>query len=117
MTGFDIVTTGGGSLVWLPDLAGWAQVIAHALAPGGKVVVWESHPVAGCGQGTEPKYEFCWPLGDVVTSLARTGLRIEQLEEFPTADEDEWRYGDLLDQVRAWPGWYLLVASKHGGQL
>src|SRR3954453_11747173 len=43
---FDIVYTGGGALVWLPDIARWAKVVAAALKPGGRLVLDEDHPVA-----------------------------------------------------------------------
>lgn len=139
---FDLVYTGGGALVWLPDIARWAGVIAAALKPGGRLILAEEHPIAGClwatdgaltitsdyfGRGTpefdrgwghfagaedaqEVKAQFAWPLGDIVTALARAGLRIESLEESPsTAD---WRFGPLLDEVRHLPGEYVLIASK-----
>lgn len=139
---FDLVYTGGGALVWLPDIAGWAAIVAATLRPGGRLILFEEHPVAGClwvedgvlaitddyfGRHTttpdqgwahfaggeeaqEAKYQFSWPLGDVVTALARAGLRIASLEEFPsTAD---WRFGEQLDAVRQLPGEYLLVATK-----
>jgi len=139
---FDLVYTGGGAVPWLPDLQGWAAAIAGALRPGGRLVLYEEHPLAGClwiadskirvdynyfaraepdysttwghFQGGEKakqtKVEFQWPLGDVVTAIARAGLRIEALEEFPsTAD---WRFGEMLDAVQWLPGQYLLVASK-----
>jgi SAM-dependent methyltransferase len=32
---FDVVYTGIGALGWLPDIAGWAQVVARLLRPGG----------------------------------------------------------------------------------
>jgi SAM-dependent methyltransferase len=43
---FDYVYTGGGVMVWLPDLTRWAQVIIAALKPGGKFILFEEHPVA-----------------------------------------------------------------------
>lgn len=49
------------------------------------------------GIATEPKYEFVWPLGDIVTALVRSGLEIERLEEFPTSEQQRWRYGDALE--------------------
>lgn len=139
---FDYVYTGGGALVWLPDIDRWAGVVAAALRPGGQFMLYEEHPLAGClwvtegkleltgdyfargkpewgrgwthfagGEGaTETKAEFSWPLGDVVTALARAGLRIESLAEFPS--DAEWRFGALLDEVRRLPGAYLLVARK-----
>lgn len=44
---FDIVYTGIGALVWLPDVAGWARVVASLLAPGGFLYLVEGHPFAG----------------------------------------------------------------------
>ena len=40
--------TGGGSLVWLPDLDGWAVVVVRALRPGGRLILLEEHPLAAC---------------------------------------------------------------------
>ena len=44
--GFDIVYTSIGVLNWLPDLAPWAAVVAHFLAPGGFFYIVEAHPFA-----------------------------------------------------------------------
>lgn len=138
---FDVVFTGGGALVWLPDLTRWAGTIAACLKPGGRLVLLDEHPLANClwveagklvlegdyfrrGQAydesgwrhfaggeeaKETKYEFAWPLGDVVTAFARAGLVIERLEEYPTGPE--WRFGEQSKQMRL-PGEFLLVAKK-----
>lgn len=45
---FDVVYLAGGVLCWLPDLWGWAEIVAQALPPGGRLVVNEMHPVASC---------------------------------------------------------------------
>lgn len=42
---FDIVYTGIGALGWLPDLQGWARVVAELLRPGGVLYLVEIHPV------------------------------------------------------------------------
>jgi SAM-dependent methyltransferase len=42
---FDVVYTSGGVLEWLPDIRGWARVVAHFLAPGGTFFITEAHPV------------------------------------------------------------------------
>jgi len=138
---FDILFTGGGAIVWLPDLQGWAKVIAQLLKPGGRLIIDEEHPLAGCMEvrdgkvtivddyfgrkadmfigwshfsggehATEKKYEFTWPLGDVVTALAQAGLRMEILEERPS--QAAWRFGDKLEEVARIPGEYLLAARK-----
>ena len=139
--GFDIVFTGGGAIVWLPNLPGWARIISRLLKPSGQLILEEEHPIAGCmevqnGQvrfvddyfgrkaeiylgwshfsgaenATEQKYEFTWPLGDIVTALAQAGLRIELLEERPS--EAQWRFGEQLQEAARIPGEYLLVARK-----
>jgi SAM-dependent methyltransferase len=41
---FDIVHTSYGVLCWLPELCGWAKLIAHFLKPGGFFHIAESHP-------------------------------------------------------------------------
>jgi SAM-dependent methyltransferase len=43
---FDVVYTGIGALVWLPDIPRWAQVVAALLAPGGFLYLVEGHPFA-----------------------------------------------------------------------
>jgi SAM-dependent methyltransferase len=42
---FDVVYTGLGALIWLPDIDRWAQVVADLLAPGGWVYLAEFHPI------------------------------------------------------------------------
>jgi 2-polyprenyl-3-methyl-5-hydroxy-6-metoxy-1,4-benzoquinol methylase len=43
---FDVVYTGTGALVWLPDMTRWAQVVAALLEPGGLLYLVEGHPFA-----------------------------------------------------------------------
>jgi hypothetical protein len=42
---FDLVYTGTGALCWLPDIRGWARVVAGLLRRGGVVHLNEFHPV------------------------------------------------------------------------
>jgi SAM-dependent methyltransferase len=128
---FDIVYTGTGALVWLPDIRRWARVVAGLLAPGGFLYLVEGHPfvqilddaagtpsaagAAGAsgasgasglcvardyfdaapqvedypytytdGPALEHtrQVEFQHSLGEIVTSLAEEGLRIEFLHEY-----------------------------------
>lgn len=51
---FDVVYTGTGALVWLPDIPRWAKVVAGLLEPGGFLYLVEGHPFAqilDCEQG------------------------------------------------------------------
>jgi SAM-dependent methyltransferase len=43
---FDIVFTSWGVLIWLPDLARWARLVADFLGPGGIFYIAEIHPFA-----------------------------------------------------------------------
>ena len=41
----DLLYTGRGALIWLADLDAWAAVLARLLAPTGRLVLFEGHPV------------------------------------------------------------------------
>jgi len=130
---FDLVYTGGGVLAWLPDLDPWASGILAALRHGGDFLLHEIHPVEQCVDDAlrwredyfdnelhvyqgwthfeltgvpaqEQKVERFWRLGQVVSAIARAGLRLQQLEEYP---EHAWR--KLPSKV---PGSFILLARK-----
>jgi SAM-dependent methyltransferase len=42
---FDVVYTGIGAIVWLPDIERWANTMAALLVPGGRFYIAEFHPV------------------------------------------------------------------------
>ncbi len=41
---FDMVFTTYGTIVWLPDIERWAQIVSKYLKPGGKFIFVEFHP-------------------------------------------------------------------------
>lgn len=41
----DLVYTGRGALMWMMDLTAWAAVVARLLRPGGRVLIFEGHPL------------------------------------------------------------------------
>ena len=43
---FDRVFVTWGALCWLPDIVGWAEIVAHFLKPGGALYLAEGHPAA-----------------------------------------------------------------------
>lgn len=43
---YEIVFTSHGTITWLPDIRGWAAVIARCLEPGGRLVFLDTHPIA-----------------------------------------------------------------------
>ena len=127
---FDIAFASYGALPWLSDLPTWARGIARILAPGGRLVLVEFHPILnlfddegrlggpGVGGGghhiewksgvgdyvamsegalpagehieskqpfTNPDacHEWEWSVADVVDAIARAGLRVETVREWP----------------------------------
>ncbi|MHA6803969.1 class I SAM-dependent methyltransferase [Salinifilum ghardaiensis] len=42
---FDVVYTGNGALMWLPDIERWARTAAGLLRPGGRLYLAEFHPL------------------------------------------------------------------------
>jgi SAM-dependent methyltransferase len=42
---FDLVYTGIGALIWLPDIERWARTVAALLKPGGRLFLREGHPM------------------------------------------------------------------------
>jgi ubiquinone/menaquinone biosynthesis C-methylase UbiE len=56
---FDVVYTGWGALVWLPDLDRWAEMVNKVCAPDGTVIINEFHPfVYMLGDAGEMKYGY-----------------------------------------------------------
>jgi SAM-dependent methyltransferase len=124
----DLVYTGRGSLAWVQDLDGWAATVARLLAPGGRFVLFEGHPIewlfdvdedgrwtvtdydyfagpeVSRGWAPEyipsmsiperrqaPKFARAWTLGEVVTALLGTELRLLRLTEHPV----DWSWSHL----------------------
>jgi 2-polyprenyl-3-methyl-5-hydroxy-6-metoxy-1,4-benzoquinol methylase len=42
---FDVVYTGIGALIWLPDIRAWARTAVACVAPGGLLYVYDLHPM------------------------------------------------------------------------
>jgi SAM-dependent methyltransferase len=117
--GFDMVYTGKGSLMWLPDLHRWAEIVRDLLAPGGRLYLVEFHPLAWLLDpdfrvvgnylddsaqyntrrtytdgpelaGDTVTYQWNHALGTVVTALSKAGLRVVELREYPVLAWEQW---------------------------
>ena len=119
----DLVYTGKGALIWMPDLAAWARDAARLLRPGGHLFVYEAHPAAALWTWDKDRpriredrsyfarshvndtfpargaVEWQWSLGQVVTAVAAAGLQIVHLGEYP---EPFWYPGGV--SAAAWDG-------------
>ncbi|MGH3009231.1 MAG: class I SAM-dependent methyltransferase [Gaiellaceae bacterium] len=90
---FDLVYSGEGVIDGIADLDGWTAGIAAALKVGGELLVFDDHPVADCVDGLlrwrsdyfrDPAdSDRLWRLGQIVSALARAGLQLVALEEYP----------------------------------
>ncbi|MEE6262943.1 class I SAM-dependent methyltransferase [Plantactinospora sonchi] len=119
----DLVYTGKGALIWMPDLAAWARDLARLLRPGGHLFVYESHPAVPLWSWDEDRprirpdrgyfarshvndtfpgggaTEWQWTLGDVVNAVVSAGLTVLHLAEYA---EPYWRPDDV--SAAAWRG-------------
>jgi SAM-dependent methyltransferase len=87
---FDVVFSSYGALCWLSDIKAWARGVAGVLAPGGRYVTVEFHPVLGMlEEGWKLTYDyFCdgkplkWDdgVGDYVAQSGE-GLTLMTYEE------------------------------------
>ncbi len=95
---FDIVFTSYGALFWLPDLAGWGQVIARCLRPGGVFYMVEMSPVTNM-LSFRPDTQSQAERADLTFQIANPYAHEPepQVEENTTADGVEtvyvWSYG------------------------
>jgi predicted TPR repeat methyltransferase len=110
---FDLVYAGEGVLAWVAELGGFATGVAAALRPGADLLLYEEHPVALCVDAMMHWRENyfaddirLWRLGQIVTALARAGLTVRALEEYPA------RTTGLRRQDSRLPGEFLLHAVK-----
>jgi SAM-dependent methyltransferase len=119
----DLVYTGKGALIWMPDLARWAADVSRLLRPGGHLFVYEAHPAEPLWtwDADEPgiradrgyfarshvndsfpangAVQWQWTLGEIVTTVAAAGLEVVHLGEYP---EPFWRMGGVT--AAAWNG-------------
>ena len=74
---FDVVYTGKGAIIWLPDLDEWANQCAQLLKPGGWLYVCEFHPVGMCLAEDTPTIQY------------------DYFDPDPLLDESSGTYADL----------------------
>ncbi|HVX45792.1 MAG TPA: class I SAM-dependent methyltransferase [Mycobacteriales bacterium] len=139
---FDLAYTGGGVLVWIPDIDRWAEIVASTLRPGGTFVLYDGHPVTGCLENSaagivvagdyfgrsNAEISSGWrhfPGGeDARSSKAEfswpLGDIVTALIRAGLAIEslrefpspEIWRFGDRAGEATRLPGAFLLVARR-----
>ncbi|AQT79996.1 SAM-dependent methyltransferase [Mycolicibacterium litorale] len=94
--GFDLVYTGVGALIWLPDIDRWAQVVAALLRPGGRLFVRDGHPVLWAVDEERldaialryPYFEHTEP-----QCFDGSGTYVDTDVDFATTATREWNHG------------------------
>lgn len=124
----DFAYAGGGVLRYLYDLDAFVHGVTNALRPGGRFLLWDTHPVLECldpaslrwlqdyfegvvviGPRLGEKQEVrLWRLSEVVNAFSRGAFVVRRLEEFP-----------LVSHVRRHdpriPGGFALIADTSPG--
>lgn len=94
---FDLVFTTWGVLMWLPDLARWAAIVAKMLKPRGHLYLAEAHPSAmvlgdgGTAGGRLPTAATPYFMRDVMVVDAASGYANDQ--PLDNARTYEWHHG------------------------
>jgi len=119
----DLVYTGCGALPWMMDIASWARVVARLLKPGGRVFVFEGHPLDWVWNSDATGYEFDTERGNYFSErlddrrwpapvLAELDIPDDRR---PRAREHQWTLGHILNSLVA-AGLHLAHFSEHPEQ-
>lgn len=100
---WDIVYASRGILGWLPDLAAWARVVSHFLAPGGIFYLTDIHPVAKAVDDSSPEFRVgrpYWPRPEPIRYDVR-GTYADPNAHVETTDKYLWTHstGELLTSI------------------
>ena len=106
---FDIVYTGSGALVWLPDIPRWARLVAGLLAPGGFLYLVDGHPfvqILDSGAAGAPR------------AARASGLCVarDYFDAAPQVEDYPYTYtgGPALEHTRqrnSWTAWVTSLAE------
>jgi SAM-dependent methyltransferase len=94
---FDLVYTGVGALNWLPDIRGWADVVARLLRPGGRLHLREGHPVLWSLADVRPDgllvIEHPYFEQEAPSHFDEPGTYVATDHEFTSTETYEWNHG------------------------
>lgn len=131
----DLVYTGKGALIWMPDLREWARDVARLLRPSGHLFVYEAHPAVPLWTWDEDEprirpdrgyfershvndtfpgngaVEWQATLAEIINAVLSAGLELRYVAEYP---EPFWQ-PDGIDAA-VWrgqlPNSFALVAQR-----
>jgi len=102
----DLVYTGKGALPWVMDLGRWAEVVARLLKPGGRLYVFEGHPLNWVWEPEASDFRLRADGGDYFWSEPRanrdfpaSGLDQAAGSEPLRAYERQWTLGAIVTSL------------------
>lgn len=102
----DLVYTGRGALPWMMNIGAWAQVAERLLKPGGKLYVFEGHPLDWVWDMEASEYRLDPVRGDYFSEeLSDERWPNPMLDgivgdrDRPRAREHQWTLGDVLNAL------------------
>lgn len=127
----DLVYTGKGALPWVMDLEGWAAVVERLLKPGGRLFVFEGHPLNWVWEPEASEFMLRPDGGDYFSAEPRgnrdfPGSLLEQQAAEGShalrARERQWTLGEIvtrlveagltLERIEEYPEQYWRLFTK-----
>lgn len=106
----DLLYTGRGSLVWLQDLDAWAAVLHRLLAPAGRLVLFEGHPIEWLFDADEDGHWIATDYDYFAGPEASKGWAPEYIDHLSIREPDQaWKY------ARSWTLGEVLTAIAGAG--
>ncbi|MEM6393813.1 MAG: class I SAM-dependent methyltransferase [Planctomycetota bacterium] len=102
--GFDRVFVSVGSLCWLPDIRAWAQVVAHLLNAGGRLLIDDVHPLLNSldDDASPPGFTLRYPyLGGERREFDDDGTYADTDQTFLQRRTAEWNHplGEIVNAL------------------
>jgi SAM-dependent methyltransferase len=106
----DLLYTGRGSLVWLQDLDAWAAVLHRLLAPDGRLVLFEGHPIEWLFDVGEDGRWFATDYDYFAGPEASKGWAPEYIDRLSIPEPDQaWKF------ARSWTLGEVVTAIASAG--
>ncbi len=106
----ELLYTGRGSLVWLQDLDAWAAVLHRLLAPTGRLVLFEGHPIEWLFDVDEDGHWIATDYDYFAGPEASKGWAPEYIDRLSIPEPDQaWKF------ARSWTLGEVLTALVGAG--
>jgi SAM-dependent methyltransferase len=106
----DLVYTGKGALPWILDIQAWAGVVVRLLKPGGRLYVFEGHPLDWVWDMEATRYRFSSQTGSYFSQAVVTDrgwpcssdpIRAHADKDQLHVHERQWTLGDIMNSLVA----------------